>query len=83
MNETVKRKLINLLQENHHVEEQGLNKTANNVDNLQEAILIIPRYKSIIKTQNKHFFDDDDQSRSTICFVLSELRTFPRVENFP
>ena len=52
-NETIKRELVNLLQENDDVEEQGLNKTANNVSNSQETILIIRRYKDIIKTQNK------------------------------
>ena len=41
------------MQENDDVEEQGLNETANNVNNSQEAIIIIRRYESIIKTQNK------------------------------
>ena len=40
-NETVKRKLLNLLQENDDVKEKGLNKAANNVSNSQKAILII------------------------------------------
>ena len=52
-NETTKRELVNSLQENDDVEEQGLNETANNVSNSQETILIIRRYKDIIKTQNK------------------------------
>ena len=52
-NETIKRELVNSLQENDDVEEQGLNETANNVSNSQETILIIRRYKDIIKTQNK------------------------------
>ena len=45
-NETIKR-------ENDAVEEQDLNKTASNVNNSQEAVLFIHRYKYIIKTQNK------------------------------
>ena len=44
--------MLNSLQEND-VEEQGLNKTGNNVNNSQEAIIIIRRYEDIIKTQNK------------------------------
>ena len=52
-NETIKRELVNSLQENDDVEEQGLNETANNVSNSQETILIIRRYKDVIKTQNK------------------------------
>ena len=52
-NESTKRKLLNSLQENDHVEEQRLNKTANNANNSQEAILIIHRSEDIIKTQNK------------------------------
>ena len=47
-NETVKRELLNSLQENDDVEEQGLNKTAKNVKNSQEAIIIIRRYEDII-----------------------------------
>ena len=35
------------------VEEQGLNGTANNVNNSQEAILIIRHYEDVIRTQNK------------------------------
>ena len=53
MNETVKQEFLNLLQENDDVEEQALNGTANNVNNSQEAILIIRHYKDIIRTQNK------------------------------
>ena len=43
----------NSLKENDDVEEQRLNKTANYVNNPQEAILIICRYEETIKTQNK------------------------------
>lgn len=53
MNETVKQEFLNLLQENDDVEEQALNGTANNVNNSQEAILIICHYEDIIRTQNK------------------------------
>ena len=53
MNETVKQEFLNLLQENDDVEEQGLNGTANNVNNSQEAILIIRHYEDVIRTQNK------------------------------
>ena len=53
-NERIKRELLNLLlQENDDVEEQGLNETANNVNNSQEVIIVICRYEDIIKTQNK------------------------------
>ena len=48
-----KKELLNSLQENDDVEEQGLKETANNVKNSQEAMLIIHRYKDILKTQNK------------------------------
>ena len=50
MNETVKRELLNSLQMNDHVEEQGLNVTSNNVENLQEAMLIIRCYEDNIKS---------------------------------
>ena len=49
-NEILKRELLNSL---HDVEKQGLNKTANNVNNSQQTILIIRCYKDIIKTKNK------------------------------
>ena len=52
-NECIKRVLLNQLQQNDDVEEQGLNKTASNVKNYQKAILIVHRNKDIIKTQNK------------------------------
>ena len=52
-NETIKRELLNSLQENADVEEQGLNETVNNVNNSQEAILTIYRYEGNIKTQDK------------------------------
>ena len=70
MNETVKRELLNSLQMNDHVEEQGLNVTSNNVENLQEAMLIIRCYEGNIKSQNKHFFDNVDQIRSSIYFKI-------------
>ena len=38
-NETIKRELLNSLQENDNVGEQELNETANNVSNSQEAIV--------------------------------------------
>ena len=44
-NETIKQELLDLLQENDDVEEQGLNKTVNNVNKSREAILIINSYK--------------------------------------
>ena len=52
-NENIKQELLNSLQENDDVEEQGLQETTNNVNNSQEAILMINRYEDIIKTQNK------------------------------
>ena len=86
-NEIIKRKLLNSLQRNDDVEEQGLNKTANNVNNSQETIHIINRYEDIIKTQNKKaigyiskqgklfkkFKDTENvgQNRSTIYFKIS------------
>ena len=47
--ETVKRELLNSWQENHDVEEAALNKTASQINNPQEAILVISRYDDIIK----------------------------------
>ena len=44
---------MNSLKENDDVEEQRLNETANNINNSQEAIVLIRRYEEIIKTQNK------------------------------
>ena len=44
-NESTKRELPNSLQENDNVEEQGINEIVNNVNNSQEAILIIYRYE--------------------------------------
>ena len=41
------------MQENDDVEKQGLNETANNVNNSQEIVLIIHRYEDIIKIRNK------------------------------
>ena len=32
---------------------QGLNETTNNVNNSQEAVLIIHRYEDVIKAQNE------------------------------
>ena len=52
-NETIKRKLLDWLQQNDDAEKQGLNETSNNVNNYQETILIINCYEDIIKTQNK------------------------------
>ena len=48
---------MNSLQENDNVEEQELNETANNVNNYQDAIVIIRRCEDIIKTQNKKAID--------------------------
>ena len=45
--------LLNSLHENDVIEEQGLNKIVNSLNNFQEAILIILCYEDIIKTQNK------------------------------
>ena len=45
--------MLNSLQENDDVEEKGPNKTADNANNSQEAILITNHYEEIIKTQNK------------------------------
>ena len=52
-NKTIKQELLNSLHENDNIEEQELNETANNVNNSQEAIVIIRRYEDIIKRQNK------------------------------
>ena len=51
-NESIKRELLNSLQEND-VEEQVLNETTNNVTKYLEAIQLINHYEDIIKTQNK------------------------------
>ena len=53
LNEIITQELLNLLQEYDDIEEQGLNETANNVNNFQEANKIINRYEDIIKRQNK------------------------------
>ena len=50
-NETIKRELLNLLQENDNVEDQKLNKTANSVNNSQETKVMIRHYETIIKTK--------------------------------
>ena len=50
-NKTIKRELLNSLQENDNVEEQKLNKTANNVNNSQETKVMIRDYETIIKTK--------------------------------
>ena len=47
--ETVKQELLNSWQENHDVEEAVLNKTASQINNPQEAMLVISRYDDIIK----------------------------------
>ena len=52
-NQSVKQELLKSLKENDDVEEQGLNETVKNVNNSQEAIIIINSYEDIIKTQNK------------------------------
>lgn len=46
-NETVKRELLNSLQENDGVEEQELNETDNNVSNSQEAVILTRCYEDI------------------------------------
>ena len=45
--------MFNSLQQSDDVEKQGLNNTANNINNSQVAILIIHRFDNI-KTQNKN-----------------------------
>ena len=52
-NEGIKQDVLNLLEENDDVEEQGLTETANNVNNSQEAIVIIPCYEEIIREKPK------------------------------
>ena len=52
-NKGIKRKLLNLQKDNDYVEEQRLNKAANNINDSQEIIVIIPCFEEIIKTQNK------------------------------
>ena len=41
------------MKENNDIEDKGLNETGNNLNNSQEAIILIRRYEEIIKTQNK------------------------------
>ena len=48
-NETIKRELLNLFQENDNIEEQELNETVKNAYNSQEVIVMIRRYEDIIK----------------------------------
>ena len=45
--------MLNLLEENNDVAEQGLTETANNVNNSQEAIVIIPCYEEIIRKKTQ------------------------------
>ena len=52
-NESIKQEPLNSLNENDDVKEQVLNETVSNVNNSQEGIVKIRRYKDIIKTQNK------------------------------
>ena len=51
--EGIKQDVLNLLKENDDVEEQGLTETANNVNNSQEAIVIIPSYEEIVRKNPK------------------------------
>ena len=44
-NKIIKRKLLNSYEENDDVEQQGLNETVNNINNSQEAILLIHHYE--------------------------------------
>ena len=53
VNETIKRELLNSLQQNDNAVKQGLTETPNNVNNSQEAVKIINCYEGIIKTQNQ------------------------------
>ena len=73
-NERIKQELLSLLQENDDVEEQGLNETANNVNNSQEAIIIICRYEDI-KTHNK-------KAKGYIGKQGELLKKFKDTENF-
>ena len=50
-NESIKRELLNTFQENDCVEEQGLNETAINVNNSQEAIFTRTLLKDKIQKQ--------------------------------
>ena len=77
--------MLNLLEENNDVAEQGLTETANNVNNSQEAIVIIPCYEEIIRKKPKKaivdigkegqlfkkFTDNVGQSKSMIYFKIS------------
>ena len=49
----IKLELLNLLKENDDVEEQELNETVNNVNNSQEAIVIIRYYGKSSKHKTK------------------------------
>ena len=53
--EIIKRELLNSLQENDDVEEQGLNERANNVNNSQEGIRIIAT-RTLLKLRIKSNF---------------------------
>ena len=84
-NEGIKQDVLNLLKENDDVEGQGLTETANNVNNSQEAIVIIPCYEEIIRKNPKKaivdigkegelfkkFTDNVGQSKSMIYFKIS------------
>ena len=84
-NEGIKQDVLNLLKENDDVEGQGLTETANNVNNSQEAIVIIPCYEEIIRKKPKKaivdigkegqlfkkFTDNVGQSKSMMYFKIS------------
>ena len=74
-NESIKRELLNSLKENDDAEEHGFSKTANNVNNSQEAIVIIRRYEEIIKTQNKKAIGHIGKQEEL-------LKKFKKTENF-
>ena len=84
-NETIKREFLNLLLENDDVGKQGLNKTANNVNNSQEAIL--RRYKDIIKAQNKKaikYIGSKANQQYILKFHLNNfLKKYPLLKNPP
>ena len=51
-NESIKQEMLNSLQKNDNAEEKGINETADNVNNYQEAIQIINHSEEIIKAIN-------------------------------
>ena len=76
-NKTIKPEFLNLLQENDNVKEKELNETASNLSrsNSYNSTRTLLKHKIkkqlVIMVNKENFFDNIDQSRSTIYFKIS------------